>query len=149
MVLFMFTALRTSNNNNKKWVMKVWKLSGAAQSPSIRKGLNVTAVKLRRNNQYIILLSKKQSYPCNRPWKPIVFLDIEVPTFSRQSAHMWRWGQPYAPAAPYFPRIFLVLISVRSWVDPYCSGKHQVNWKIQWPYRESTPATFENSFVLL
>jgi hypothetical protein len=26
------------------------------------------------------------SYPCNRMWRP-----VEAPTFSRQSAHRWRW----------------------------------------------------------
>jgi hypothetical protein len=39
--------------------------------------------------------------------------------FSRQTAHRWRCGcQPYPPAALYFPGRFLVLISVRGWVDP-------------------------------
>jgi hypothetical protein len=38
---------------------------------------------------------------------------------SRQSAHKWRWGcQAYAPAARCPPGRFLVLISVRAWVDP-------------------------------
>jgi hypothetical protein len=43
------------------------------------------------------------------------FRDVEAPTFSRQSAHRWRWGcQPYAPAGgPLSPERFLVLISVR------------------------------------
>jgi hypothetical protein len=46
------------------------------------------------------------SYPCNRPWRPIGLWDVEVPTFSRQSAHRWRRGcQPYAPAGlPLPPR---------------------------------------------
>jgi hypothetical protein len=36
--------------------------------------------------------------------------------FSRYSAHRWRWNyQPYAPSGP---GRFLVLISVRGWVDP-------------------------------
>jgi hypothetical protein len=40
--------------------------------------------------------------PCNRPWRPIGLLDVEAPTFSRQSAHRWRWGcQSYAPASLY------------------------------------------------
>jgi hypothetical protein len=26
------------------------------------------------------------------PWRPIGLWDFEVPTFSRQSAHRWRWG---------------------------------------------------------
>jgi hypothetical protein len=45
--------------------------------------------------------SKRQSYLCNRPWMP-TGRDIETPTFSRQSAHRWRWCcQPHAPAAVY------------------------------------------------
>jgi hypothetical protein len=44
----------------------------------------------------------RNSYPCNRPWRPIRLWDVEAATFSRQSAHRWRWGsQPYAPSALY------------------------------------------------
>jgi hypothetical protein len=43
-----------------------------------------------------VALSLKQALEAHRLW------DVEVPTFSRQSAHRWRWGcQPYAPAALY------------------------------------------------
>jgi hypothetical protein len=61
---------------------------------------------------------KGQSYPCNRPWRPIGLWDIEASTFFRQSAYRWWWGcQPYALVAFYHPGRFLVLISVRGWVD--------------------------------
>jgi hypothetical protein len=44
----------------------------------------------------------KKNYTCNRPWRPIGLWDVEAPTFSRQSAHRWRWGcQPHAPATLY------------------------------------------------
>jgi hypothetical protein len=43
-----------------------------------------------------------KSYPCGRPWRPIVLWDVKAPTFSRQSAHRWWWScQPYASAALY------------------------------------------------
>jgi hypothetical protein len=43
---------------------------------------------------------RRQSYPCNRLWRPIELWDVEAPTFSRQSAQKWRWDcQPYAPVA--------------------------------------------------
>jgi hypothetical protein len=53
--------------------------------------------------------------PVNRPCR---LWDVEARTSSRQSAHRWGWGcQPYAPVALYIPGRFLVLISVRGWVD--------------------------------
>jgi hypothetical protein len=61
---------------------------------------------------------KRQHYPCSRLWRPTGLWDIEAPTFFRQSAHRWRWGQPYAPAALYPPGRFLVCISVRGCVNP-------------------------------
>jgi hypothetical protein len=36
----------------------------------------------------------KNLYPCDRPWRPIGLCDIKALTFSRQSVHRWRWGQP-------------------------------------------------------
>jgi hypothetical protein len=47
----------------------------------------------------------------NRPWRPIGLWD-QVPTFCRQSAHRGRAVRPLSPGR------FLVLISVRGWVDP-------------------------------
>jgi hypothetical protein len=44
-----------------------------------------------------VIKTRRQSYPCNRPRRPMGLWDIEAPTFSRQSVHRWRWGcQPYA-----------------------------------------------------
>jgi hypothetical protein len=44
--------------------------------------------------------------------------EVEGLTFSRQSAHRWRYGcLPYAPAVFYPPGKFLILLSVRGWVD--------------------------------
>jgi hypothetical protein len=52
--------------------------------------------------QHLLVHSKRQSHPCNRPWRPIGLWDVEAPTFYRQSAHIWRWGsQSHAPNALY------------------------------------------------
>jgi hypothetical protein len=41
----------------------------------------------------------RESYPCNRLWRPKGLWDVEAPTFSRQSVHRWRLGcQPHVPA---------------------------------------------------
>jgi hypothetical protein len=65
-------------------------------------------------------LNKRYSYPCNRPLGSIGLWDIEAHTFSRQSAHRWKWGcQPYALASRPLPSgRFVELISVKGWVDP-------------------------------
>jgi hypothetical protein len=45
---------------------------------------------------------KRQSWLCNRLWRPIGLWDIEAPTFSGQSAHRWQSDcRPHAPAALY------------------------------------------------
>jgi hypothetical protein len=33
----------------------------------------------------------KVNYPCSQPWRPIGLWNVEAPTFSRQSAHRWRY----------------------------------------------------------
>jgi hypothetical protein len=57
-------------------------------------------------------------YPCNRPRKPIYLWNIEPPTFPRKSAHRWWWGfWALRVFRPLPPGRFIVLISVRGWVD--------------------------------
>jgi hypothetical protein len=71
--------------------------------------------------QYLrkILHSFPLSYPCNRQWRPVRLWDVEDPTFclNNRLTDCGKICQPYAPAALYLPGRFLVLISVRGWVD--------------------------------
>jgi hypothetical protein len=58
--------------------------------------------------------------PHNRPCGSVRLWDIEAHTFSKHSAHRWRWGcQPYAPSGFYLPPgRYLILFCIRGWVDP-------------------------------
>jgi hypothetical protein len=87
---------------------------------------------------------KRWNYPYSRSWRPTGLWDIEAPTFSRQSAHRWRWGcQPYAPAALYHLGRFLVLISVRGWVYPRAMVRPEGLGKLKKPTSSGMePATF-------
>jgi hypothetical protein len=70
--------------------------------PSCYLPVNLYLMKLSvARNIQCRMTGKRWSYPCNRPWRHIALWDVEAPTFSRQSAHKWRWGQPYAPAVLY------------------------------------------------
>jgi hypothetical protein len=60
-------------------------------------------------------------FQCDRLGSDLRFghcVTSRLPHFPRESVHRWRWDQPYAPAAFYHLGRFLVLISVRDWVDP-------------------------------
>jgi hypothetical protein len=48
----------------------------------------------------------------NRPWSPIGLWDVEAHAFSRRATHRWLWGRFQVPGR------FLVLIPLRSWMDP-------------------------------
>jgi hypothetical protein len=66
---------------------------------------------------------------------------------SRQSTHRWRWDcQPYAPASPLLPPLrFLVLISVRGWVDPRAVVRLERSGQLRNPMTASgiEPSTFQ------
>jgi hypothetical protein len=78
-----------------------------------------------------------------RPWRPVGLCDVESPTFSRQSAHRWRWDcEPHAPAALYPPVRFLALISVsRFWVDTRAIMWREVLRQLKNPQRKSKQRT--------
>jgi hypothetical protein len=59
----------------------------------------------------------KQSYPCNRPWRPLGLREVEAPTFS--DIRLTDGCKCVSPTSPslFTPRK-ISLISVRGWVDP-------------------------------
>jgi hypothetical protein len=77
---------------------------------------------------------------------PIRLWHIKTPAVSRQLGHRWRRGcQPYMPASgPLPPRKFLVLISVRGWVDPRATVQLEGLGQLKNPMTSSgiKPSTF-------
>jgi hypothetical protein len=69
-------------------------------------------------SKYRTSLAKLQRFITYYQGKKIVLWDVEVLTFSKQSAHICRWGcQPYTLTDLYIPGKIPVLISLRGWVD--------------------------------
>jgi hypothetical protein len=55
-----------------------------------------------------------KSYPCNRPWRPMGLWDVQDPTLSRQSVRL----SILHTGCTLHTGGFLVLISIRGWVNP-------------------------------
>jgi hypothetical protein len=93
---------------------KAW-VGNDANDVTFRTHTNVSGQQAHKSDNIIHFF---KAIPVTGRGGPIGLWDVEAVTFSRQSAHRWRWGQPYAPAGrPLSSGKFLILTSVRGWVD--------------------------------
>jgi hypothetical protein len=125
-----------------KWISSLSTVRNKTQEKDLEKSLSLLLCFLVLSFSLLRVICKRWIYLCNRPWRPIRLWDVEAPTFSRQSAHRWRWGcQPYAPAAlyPQGDSWYSFLLEAESTTGPQWGWKDWVNWKTQWPRRESNP----------
>jgi hypothetical protein len=81
---------------------------------------------------------------CNRPWRPIGWWDVEIPTFCSQSAHRWRWGKVKL-SLEYAMEAHRV---VRCRGSTFCSqSAHRWRWECQ-PYAPAALYPQEDSWYL-
>jgi hypothetical protein len=73
--------------------------------------------------------------------RPIGLWDAEAPTFSRHSAHRWRWDcQPCAPAALCPQEDSSYSFMLEAWIDP--REIVRLHWKNSMSSSWNEPATF-------
>jgi hypothetical protein len=96
--------LRASQQSAAQWrSTAAGEQRGALHSPRTP-SLKITSCSWRQQRGAVQTTIAINTFPSNRPWRSISLWDVETTTFSRQSAHRWRWGcHPYAPVGRPFP----------------------------------------------